>query len=200
MNARVVLLGILALVSGCAQLPSPPNAAMQANAEQQWALQQQRIAAIRGFDLRGRVAGGVPKLSAHLIWTQQEDGHFDLRISAPLGIGALRVVGDASAATITRRQDVFHTTEPERWLEEQTGLRVPLQNLRWWIRGLPAPDTAAQLRVTQDGQVRQLQQSGWNLAYTPYAETPWGLLPRRLDATHSDVTLTVLIDQWSEVP
>lgn len=186
-------------LGGCASLPSGVSSDQQ-TAERAWARQQQRAERITNFVLRGRVAGGTPKLSANLAWTQSADGRYELQLSGPLGIGALRVEGDAESATISRRNESVTTGNPQRWIEEQTGLRVPLQNLRWWVRGIPAPDSAAQLRVTAAGEVRELQQSGWILRYGPYMDTAWGPLPKRLDATQADVTLTFLIDDWSEAP
>lgn len=196
---RAVLPLSALLLAGCATLP-PDAGGNQQQAERQWALQQQRAAAITEFALQGRVAGGTPRLSAALAWTQYTDGRYELQLSGPLGIGAIRVEGDAESATITRRGDAVQTDHPQQWLEQQTGLRVPLRNLHWWVRGVPAPGSAAQLRVTAGGEVRELQQEGWILRYGPYADTARGLLPKRLDATQADTTLTFLLDDWSAAP
>jgi outer membrane lipoprotein LolB len=187
------------LLAGCQLLaprsaePTGDDPALQA----QWQAHRQQLAAIQGFTLQGRAAsGGSLGVKADLRWTQQADGHFDLRLAGPFGAGGVQINGTAQAVEIRTREGSLHTHDPEAWMQTHLGWTFPIHGLRHWILGLPAPDSPHTQMLGAEGRLSRLLQDGWQLNYTDYVHREGVSLPRRLDASNGDVSLKLVIDRW----
>ncbi|MGZ0843299.1 lipoprotein insertase outer membrane protein LolB, partial [Klebsiella pneumoniae subsp. pneumoniae] len=77
-------------------------------------------------------------------------------------------------------QGRYQAESPEALLEEQLGWRLPVSHLLWWVRGLPAPDSKSRLTLDADSRLARLEQDGWQIEYTRYAEQNGYWLPERL--------------------
>ena len=81
---------------------------------------------------------------------------------------------------------------PEALLEE-LGWRLPVSHLLWWVRGLPAPDSKSRLTLDADSRLARLEQDGWQIEYTRYAEQNGYWLPERLKLHGQDLDVTLVI-------
>jgi outer membrane lipoprotein LolB len=70
------------------------------------------------------------------------------------------------------------------------GWTLPLGNLVWWIRGLPAPDEP--YRFADDGS---LTQQGWTIRFVSDADVP-SPYPKRVDMQRDRLTLRLLPQNW----
>ncbi len=178
------------LVSGCAAVQRAPTVIDNQAITTAWAERQRVLAAVRGFQLNGRVAVKGGGLSGALRW-QQDGEHFSLRIAGPFGAGALSMEGTPALVAIRGKDIDLVTTEAETVLAQRTGWRLPLDSLRWWVLGTPDPALAlGQLTLDDAGQALQLQQAGWTLRYSDYHREPSSpvpvappALPRRIEAS-----------------
>ncbi len=102
--------------------------------------------------------------SAALNW-QQARTDFDLTLTAILGQRALHVRQAGGAATLSARGRPTTTgTDAELLITRELGVRVPLQQLAFWVRGLPG--NAGDPVYDQAGRLQKL-------AYTDVDGTRW---------------------------
>ncbi|VFS85725.1 outer membrane lipoprotein LolB [Pseudomonas aeruginosa] len=93
-------------------------------------------------------------------------------------------------------QGRYQAESPEALLEEQLGWRLPVSHLLWWVRGLPAPDSKSRLTLDADSRLARLEQDGWQIEYTRYAEQNGYWLPERLKLHGQDLDVTLVIKDW----
>ena len=185
----------LLLLAGCAGLPEAPQDS--ATVQSAWALRQQQLGAVQGFEANGRVAVKGGGLSGALRW-EQEGETFKLRIAGPFGAGALSMQGTPALVAIKGKDIDLVTNMPQQVLAERTGWRLPLDALRWWVLGLPAPAPAAEASITLDaeGRALQMQQGDWLLRYSDYRRESDAApeLPARIEAVQGEWMATVVLE------
>jgi outer membrane lipoprotein LolB len=191
---------LLAALSGCAPLAQRPAAPPVSAAQQQaWTQRQQQLAHVDHFTVIGRVASSALGFKADLRWKQNPDGTFAMRVAGPFGARAAELSGDPSYVQVRTGEDTTFTTDPEAWLAQAIGCRIPVLGLRWWALGLPSPGRTDDLVLDRDGRAAFIRQNGWELAYTEYAAAEGFDLPRRIEAKSGDTRVLLIADRWSDV-
>ena len=74
--------------------------------------------------------------------------------------------------------------------------QTPVDQLLWWVRGLPAPDSASRLQLDSQSRLGRLSQSGWTVEYSRYQQVDGLELPQRLQISGHDLLLTLVITDW----
>jgi outer membrane lipoprotein LolB len=190
---RLLIFGILALlIAGCARAPLSPV--------ENFERYQRRLAAMEDWQLRGKMNLRVPGDSetVRVSW-DNEPASYDIRLSGTLGMGATWIRGDARSVRLERGgEEPVVAATPEDLVYTELGREIPISELRYWVRGLPAPYPHPEhMAFTPTGVLSHLEQSGWSLQYSDYrAVGPWNL-PGKILATRDDLRLTLLISEWS---
>src|SRR5699024_1708836 len=105
--------------------------------------------------------------------------------------------GTLERVTIRTGDGTFQTTHPEQLVRRTLGWAFPLQPLRYWARGLPAPGGYASISVNAQGRLVGLQQNGWQLSYLEYGtQTGWPALPRRIVLDNGETRIRLVIARW----
>jgi outer membrane lipoprotein LolB len=197
---RLLSCVMLGLLAGCAVKPVADVRVLDVAAE------RALLAGLARFDFQGRVAStrGSEGTQASISWEQQGPVSL-LRLSGPLGAGATRLRLAAGGITITNSRGEKLEGEPAlAALETQVGMQPPLDALRYWVLGLPAPQSAAQESLDDGGRLATLTQQGWAVSFDEYRSQrlPQGQvqLPRRLTASREDLRLRLVIDKWNLRP
>lgn len=171
-----LMLCLVAALSACTTLPLSPEASRA-----RW---QQRLELLTGLDhwsLQGRLAmrQGKEGMHASLLWRRQQAQHiFDLR--GPLGQGHIRLTQDSSGAHLQdAKQQSYFAATAQQLLLDTTGWNVPLDNMNYWILGLPAPGSYHH-EMDGAGRLSVLQQGGWRVQYLDYAVSDGYELPSKL--------------------
>ena len=158
---------------------------------------QQRLAGLKAWQVEGKI--GLRQQgkgnSALLNW-RQRDGHYSLRLSGPLGIGTVFIEGDANGVSVRNKHGLFEAATPEQLLFEQTGWYIPVSQLQFWARGLPARDLPIDTQRVESGRLAELSQGGWDIEYRDYQQVADLWLPGRLVMTRPETTLTLLLKRW----
>ena len=94
---------------------------------------------------------------------------------------------DADQLSVNKR---WQATDVESLTQDVLGWTLPLGNLVWWIRGLPAPD--APYQFSADGS---LAQQGWTIRFVSDADVP-SLYPKRVDMQRDRLTVRLLPQSW----
>ena len=180
----LLVLCALAMLSGCASSALPPVA---------------RPAQIESapFALNGRVSIKHQEThhSAGLRWTHQQQSD-EILLLNPLGQTAARVYRDTRNATLDDGNKHYQDVDAESLMEQVLGWHLPLTGLHHWVLGMADPDTPAQIERAENGQITVLRQYGWEVRFTRYADTTPNSMPTRLQLSHEDLQIQLLIDEW----
>ncbi|MFT6101876.1 MAG: outer membrane lipoprotein LolB [Granulosicoccus sp.] len=138
-------------------------------------------------------------------WQQQQD-QYHIQLSGPFGQGNATLSGDDSNILIDRpgKEPAF-SNEPSALITNTFGWDLPLEQLRYWVRGLPTPSrhfnqTPPRTTYNETGLLAQLEQMGWTLRYSRYQpiKTLNGrVLPHKIRAQRDDAILTLIIKRWA---
>ena len=187
---------LIALLSGCA---IPPATSPEAAAA--WTARQNRLARISTWQADGRigVVSGQDGWHANFQWAQQDSG-YRIDLIGPLGQGRVIVESNGTEARV-QTQDGQSWTAPDAdaLLEQSLGVRLPVNGLRYWARGLPEPGSTPTLQTDAQGRLTRLEQNGWVIEYPAYAPTSiLNLdLPERIVARRQDLSVKLIIEQWT---
>jgi outer membrane lipoprotein LolB len=151
------------------------------------------------FALRGRVAVAAAEdgFSAGLRWQQHASGA-DIRLDGPLGVGGLRIETVASELRLTTSHgERLDGVAARAELERRLGFALPIEALRFWVQGVPAPGSeASETRAPDAPRLIRLEQQGWRIDYADYGQSDSGALPRRVAMTRAGARLRLVIETW----
>jgi len=172
--------------------------------ERNWGIRRSNIAAVQSFVLKGRVAeAGIAGGRGDLDWSQSGD-RIDLRVSGPLGVGALAISGDRKSVEIRSKDGVVTTSSPESYMQERLGWSLPLAKLRYWALGVPAPglidEQPREVLLDDVGRALRFEQLGWNVEYSEYQTVNSLTLPRKLTVASGGRSFKLVIDEWIGTP
>lgn len=190
----ITALALVGLLGGCATLPEPDPADRDA-----WAARQSALAALADWQVSGRigVVSGQDGWHANFQWAQR-GSDYRIDLIGPLGQGRVVIQGDARETRV-QTQDGRQWTAPdaEALLERSLGVRLPVNGLRYWARGLPGPGPTPTLQTDAEGRLTRLEQNGWIIEYPAYAPVVALDLPARIIARRPDLSIRLVIEQWS---
>lgn len=204
--ARVffVSLSSFLYVSCTAPAPRPADAQLQ----QLWQRHEAALLAIQHWELRGRLAIRADEQGgqATLTWRRDAIRH-SMRLGGPLGRGMLQLTQDETGARLQdAEQRIDHAASAEELLFRHTGWRLPVENMNYWVRGLPVPGLAADRTLDDVGQLKVLHQQGWEVQYQEYVLVDGRNLPSRLRLTNPRKTagqpameVRLVIERWAQV-
>jgi outer membrane lipoprotein LolB len=81
-------------------------------------------------------------------------------------------------------------------LQERLGFALPVDNLRFWLLGVPDPSSVFELTRNDQDRALHLAQSDWSIDYDRYTATGGDLLPARIVLTRGDVRVRIIVDHW----
>lgn len=165
-----------------------------------WPQRQQALKQLQGWQLQGRVAGSTRQegFNATLSWKQQPGGAYELRLIAPFGQGTVSLEGDDSGVML-RTSDTpgaLYAADAESVLFDQFGWRVPVAALHFWVRGIPAPETHAELQLDHTGRLTELRQSGWKVRFLRYQQVRQWQLPDKIFIENGITQVRLVIQEW----
>lgn len=197
MIRRIVLLASLLMLGACQSLTSKDSIG-GTGSPALWQQHRQAVSQLDAWDISGKIAVRSPAQSGSgvLFWLQRQD-YFDIRVTGPLGQGATRLTGRPGNIQLTTPQFSLQAASAEELMDSQLGWSLPVSNLLWWVRGLPAPDSAYQLQLDDNSLAHRLEQDGWQLDYMRYQTLENGTqLPERIQLHSPHLQLTLLVKQW----
>ena len=162
---------------------------------------EQALLAVTDWRLEGKLGFRAPAESgsAYLTWGQAAE-HFSIRVQGPLGQGSAAIDGAPGNVMLSHEGEEFRGENAEQLLAQQLGWQLPVSDLRYWVRALPAPDRAARANIERDerGLLLRQSQDDWVLEYGQYQWVQGHALPGRIKAQSASrgVRLNLVIKQW----
>ena len=84
-------------------------------------------------------------------------------------------------------------------MQQALGWYLPLGGLHHWVLGLAAAESPAQIERDDNGRITVMHQDGWEIRYLRYSSAKLDSLPARLQLSHENLQMQLLIDEW-EIP
>jgi len=187
---------LLLVMAGCAVAPPLPPAAPGATETRRAALQ-----AREAWQIAGRVAvvAQGEGASASLDW-RQAGAASDLTLRGPLGSGTLRVFLSGDEVLIEDGEARLVGEDARMLLRARLGAEVPVRQLRYWVLGVPAPDSPFVEASGPGGLPAALDQDGWRIEFDRYRTVGDDLLPARVDLQQGTSRVKLSLSRWEFGP
>lgn len=180
-------------IGACSQVPLVPDD--QQSLEPEWQAHAERMAALERWSLEARVGARTANegTSFTVAWEQQAS-HFRIVLSGPFGQNAAQVEGRPGYVVLKTSDGRFAAESLDALLADTTEIDLPLDLLRYWVRGIPAPDSPASYRLNDQARLFELSQSGWLVVYDTYHEDR--SLPQRFSIERDQQSARIIIHEW----
>lgn len=193
--ALLLCLGLLVHACGSIAPPAVENSV--------WSQHRQQLEALAQWQLRGRVNVRYDNESytPRIQW-QQDERTYQIRLWGTFNAGNTRIEGRPGRVTMENDGSVFSARTPEDLILQQLGYELPVSYLEYWIKGLPAPNSRADLTFNALNQLTGLSQDGWTVSYIDLRIYEGVALPRRVEVTRprDDVRLRFVGLNWTLAP
>jgi outer membrane lipoprotein LolB len=144
------------------------------------------------LDGRAAVALGTQGWQATLNW-RQSDGIAEVHLSGPFGISAMVLKQTPEGLSLNGAPPSDAVLSQ---VQEKLGFDLPIDNLHYWLLGVPNPGSTYELAPNEQDRAKSLNQAGWIIAYDRYMPVAGDWLPQRLVLTRGDVRVRIVIDHW----
>lgn len=131
-------------------------------------------------------------------WKQTAD-NFSINLSSTfLGFGAVKLSGSANWIEVDDNdEEPIRSYYPNETLSELLGTPLPIQRIRYWLRGIPAPQSNADETLNKQGLITSMLQDGWKIDLDRYHDVNGLALPGRVKITQNQTRITLVVAQWS---
>lgn len=186
-------------LAGCATVAPPPSE--QGSPVHRQSLFEQRAASLARLDrwlISGRVAvsSDVESWQGTVNW-RQSGKEFEVRIIGPLGQGAIRIRSASGVATLDLPDGESLSAESAaELLTRRLGWQLPVEALRHWMLGVPAPGAVYEAQLDTGGAPVRLSQNGWAVDYRRYQTIDGWLLPDKVFLDNGQWRVRMVVDQW----
>ncbi|MCV6588149.1 MAG: lipoprotein insertase outer membrane protein LolB [Marinobacterium sp.] len=160
-----------------------------------WQRYQHWMSTQQHWELSGKVGIRTARESnsAGVSWQQQGE-LTDITLSGPFNAQAARIQSTPVRVTLDADGQRYQAESPEALLEQQLGWQLPVRELAWWVRGLPAPDSPWQQQLENE-RLKTLSQKGWQIRYSRYSEDLQ--LPEKLVLRYETLRVVLVIHDWT---
>jgi outer membrane lipoprotein LolB len=183
-----------ALLSACTAIAPP------AEENSDWARQRDQLQDLDSWELRGRVnvrydnESHTPRIN----WLQQ-NVDYRIRLWGTFNAGNTLIVGRPGYVTLENDGETVDASSPEELILRQMGYELPVSQLNYWIKGLPSPESEAQLSFNELNQLTTIEQADWTINLSDMRQYGQISLPRRVELTRprNDIRLRFIGLNWT---
>lgn len=153
---------------------------------------------LSAWNISGAIAAKNNKKgwTASLNWLQQGSNQYQIRLFGPLGGGTVLIDKHDSVVTYSDGPKKITATNAEDLLQKETGIRLPVNDLYYWVRGLPAPNSAQSTQRDAENRIVSINQAGYTINYTGYTNVKGMNLPSKIRLQGSGVLIKLVIKHW----
>jgi len=195
MKSFILLLAVLTLT---ACTTTPPREFV-ADPDKKWEQRKSELSEINDWILNGRVAiiNGQESWHLNMKWQRHKDKYI-LDLSGPFGAGHAQLTGTKEGVVLVDADQKYYFSEsPDRLLHEVTGVRMPVQSLLYWMRGIPNWNKKSEKqKLDEYGRLAILEQEGWKIRFKGYTHAEKHELPQKIFIDGFDLKVKIFVDEW----
>lgn len=186
------------LLTACAPTPRPAEEP-PTNKVVPLEKRKAETATVSSWEISGAMAAKskAKAWSASMNWVQHGSNSYQIRLMGPLGGGTVLINKTGNTVTFQDGAKKSSSTNAEDLLLKQTGIRLPVNNLYYWVRGLPAPGNVQAEKHDQYNHLVQLKQSGYTIDFNRYTSVKGVDLPSAIRLEGNGVMVKVIIKNWN---
>jgi outer membrane lipoprotein LolB len=186
-------------LGGCStvkEAAAPPQ-----NKQTTWDNRSGSLTSLRHWNIEGKIAvqnqAKKDSGSASLKW-QQNNLNYTMLFYGPMGAGSEKLSGTPGKVVLEMSNGKTATAKsPEALLASQTGWRLPVSSMYYWVRGLPVPNLPVEKKFDSFNHVTQLNQQGWIIQYLRYTSVNKMDLPTKILLSNPQMTVKIIISHWN---
>jgi outer membrane lipoprotein LolB len=201
--STILIISGTIFLSACQNMLSQSSNQAPLNQHIAWKDRETQLKTLNQWKIHGKIGGKVTiqqktqDISAELVW-EQNNNTYDVHLFGPFGSNMVRIFGDlqnASLITYSENETISHNAR--YLLKEKTGLDLPVTDLYYWVRGLPAPKLHATLHFDTYNHLTSLEQDGFKIQYLNYTAVNNRVdLPSLLAITGKNTSVRISIKDW----
>jgi len=198
MKIKWFLLALILLLTGCVRMDQGKTGSQDFTFKNKWA-RQATLQELTRWSIRGALSIQQPGESeiANYSWWQQGQQNYRITLASSLNLYQITVTGANGQVQLRRgSRDVIQASTPEALLQRSLGWQLPVSNLYYWVRGLPATGRKV-ASYDRYGHLATLRQSGWRVQYHSYTHYGRLDLPRKITMRRNGIKVTFVIKSWS---
>jgi outer membrane lipoprotein LolB len=180
------LIGLLVLLSACAELPE--RGASEYQLGQMLYLQKQSQ-----WSFMGRLAlvGEKDSLSASIRWKHDEFLD-EIELAGPLDQGRMKISVKPEEVIIDDGDKVaFYAGSADDVVAGLLGVDMPVTALRFWVLGVYDPD------LGYVDQSAGFYQGKWSVKYSELQKVDGRTLPKKMTAESDKARIKLIVDEWN---
>jgi len=195
-NSALAIIVVSAFISACA------TPRMDAPVNENWQARRNVLAAMQRWEFTGRI-GVRDENEAHssrIRWQQNNDDYV-INLWGTLNAGATQITGTPALVTLQQEGKApLLAATPEELVEEQLGYELPVSQLSFWIKGIPAPGSTGAPTFNEENHLITLLQDGWTVQYMAYTNYNTESLPTRIRIEKPPLRLDFVRLDWTLQP
>lgn len=188
-----VIVMTLFLIS-CAGTPR-----MDAPVNSEWEARRQLLESLSHWEFTGsiNVRDADEAQSSRIRWRQQDEA-YRINLWGTFNVGATEINGKPGEVRIDQEgEEPIITESPEEMLYQQIGYELPVTELNYWIKGIPAPGDSQALTFADNQQLLSFEQQGWRIDYLGYTNFGQETLPTRIRIEKEPLRLDLIRLNWT---
>lgn len=157
------------------------------------------VGSLTRWSLTGKLGVRAPDAGTSFGIDWHQDGSdYEVRVRGPMGQSAALVRGDDRHVVVERAGEAaLAGDDAESLVREALGWDIPVDALRFWIRGLPDPSLEVEsASYLDEGWFSELMQRDWRVEFSRYRALEGRSLPGRVRASRDAVILTFVVTRW----
>jgi outer membrane lipoprotein LolB len=198
------------LLSACTHTPKSPQSKIDLPAQSipsQSLPSQEQIQKLTHWEVRAKVTverRGEHYSTAYLNWQQQGDA-YHIDITSPFGDDHLQITSDgnniqaiSTAADGSAKR--YRIEDIDTFILKLTGLKLPIQQLQYWIKGAADPkQTFTEARYDDLQHLIAIDQQDWHIQWDRFTRHAQIELPHKIKANQEKqgtLKVTVIVADW----
>jgi len=189
---RIPLLCLL--LAGCAGTPR-----MDAPVNDDWQARRALLEALTRWEFTGRIGVRDDKEShsSRIRW-QQQDERYVINLWGTLNAGATEITGRPGEVVLEQEgKTPLTASSAEALVYDQLGYELPVAQLSYWIKGMPAPGGLSSPSFNAENHLIGLEQDGWRVQYLGYTNYATESLPTRIRIEKPPLRLDFVRLDWT---
>jgi outer membrane lipoprotein LolB len=168
-----------------------------------WEQRQLKLGAMQSWDMSGRSAlrFNGDAWTFGLNWSQKNKQQYVLQIKNPITGTVVAQLEQSPGKAVLRAQGKVHQgIDAERLLETQMRVKMPVNGMPYWVRGIMAPQyPVGTVKLDSAGRPTQITQKGWTIDYSQYQGSDFAALPGKVNISREQdkVNVRVLAKKWT---
>ena len=184
-------------ISGCATTPNLP--ANKEFSQSNWLAHKDTLTHIEKWQFDGRFSAktDTENWTGSIAWSQNQQ-EYKINISGPLSTGSIMLEGEEDFALLRLSDTQTATdTDPQSLLYNHTGLKLPVNELKYWLLGLPSPESRYNtVELNKKGQLSKLSQNNWEVTFKRYTTVNNRQIPNKIFLVNHEINVRLIIQKW----